>query len=119
MEIFPKKVIRKFGPPYFVPFPQTWRQVPAHGKSARRQKLGQKKNSSGFALNLVLFSFQLIWMHSNLAVSVLDSQSRGSGFKSWPWQKFGSRFLLRLRPLSNSAMTSTLSVENETVRERN
>src|SRR6218665_2965555 len=27
------------------------------------------------------------------------------------WQKFGSRFLLHLRPLANSAMMSTLSVK--------
>ena len=44
-----------------------------------------------------------------LVVSVLDYQSWGSGFKSRPGQKFGSRFLLHLRPLANPAMMSTLT----------
>jgi len=57
-----------------------------------------------------------------LVNSVLDCQSRGSGIKSRPGQKFGSRFLLHLRPLANSAMMSTLTIhcqwEDEMVRER-
>src|SRR6218665_1633182 len=57
-----------------------------------------------------------------LVVRVLDCQSKGPGFKSQPGQKFGSRFLLHLHPLANSAMTSTLTVhcpwEDETVSER-
>ena len=57
-----------------------------------------------------------------LVVSVLDCQSKGSGFKSRPEQKFGSTFLFHLRPLANSAMTSTLTIycksEDETARER-
>ena len=32
-------------------------------------------------------------MHGSLVVGVLDYQSRGTGFKSRPGQKFGSRFL--------------------------
>ena len=52
-------------------------------------------------------------------VSVLDCQSRDSGFKPWPGQKFGLRFLLHLRPLANSAIMSALIVhcqwEGETV----
>ena len=46
----------------------------------------------------------LIWRHVNatsmvgLVVSALDSQSWGPRFKSRPGQKFGSRFLLYLRP---------------------
>ena len=55
-------------------------------------------------------------------VSVLDRQQWDSGFKSRPGQKFGSRFLLHLHPLANSAMTSTLTAcsqwEDETVKER-
>ena len=61
-------------------------------------------------------------MRGGLVVSVLDCQSRGSGFKYRPWQKFGSRFLLHLCPLANSAVTCTLTThcqwEDETVRER-
>ena len=62
------------------------------------------------------------WVCGGLVVSVLDCQSRGSGFKSRPGQKFGSRFLLHVCPLDNSAMMSTLTIhcqwEDETVRER-
>src|SRR6218665_4045772 len=58
-------------------------------------------------------------VHGGRAVSVLDCQSRGLGFKSRPGQKFGLRFLC---PLANSAMMSTLTVrcqwEDETLRER-
>src|SRR6218665_516560 len=53
-------------------------------------------------------------------VSVVDCQSLGSRFKSG--QKFGSRFLLHLCPLANSAMMSTLTThrqwEEVMVRER-
>ena len=55
-------------------------------------------------------------------ISVLDRQSRGSGFKSRQGQIFGSRFLLRLHPLANSAMMSTLTAhcqwEDDTAMER-
>ena len=55
-------------------------------------------------------------------VSVLVRQPWGPWFKSWPGQKFGSRFLLHLCPLVNSAMMSTLNAhcqwEDETARER-
>src|SRR6218665_1060073 len=57
---------------------------------------------------------------------MLDCQSRGSGFKSQPLQKFGLKFLLHLcwavRRLVNSAIMSTLTIhrqwEDEMVRER-
>src|SRR6218665_2700844 len=56
-----------------------------------------------------------------LVNSVLDCQSRSSGLKSRPGQKFGSRFLLHLHPLAYSAMMSTLTIhcqwEDEMVRE--
>jgi len=42
--------------------------------------------------------------------SVQDYQLRGSGFKSWPGQTFGLRFLLHQRPLLKSAMMSALIV---------
>jgi len=42
---------------------------------------------------------------------VFMCQSKDSWFKSRPGQKFGSRFLLHLRPLANSAMMSTLTVQ--------
>ena len=52
----------------------------------------------------------------------LTIERKGSGFKSWLGQKFGSRFLLRLHPLANSAMMSTLTIhcqwEDDTARER-
>jgi len=55
-------------------------------------------------------------------VVMLDCQSKGSGFKSQPRQKFGSRFPLHLHPLANSAMMSTLIIhcqwEDEMMRER-
>src|SRR6218665_751337 len=61
-------------------------------------------------------------VHRGLVVSMLDCQSRGARFKSRPQQKFGSRFLLHVHPIANSAMMSTLAVycqyEDETVRER-
>ena len=61
------------------------------------------------------------WLRGGLVVSVLDCQGRGLGFKSQPGQTFGSRYLLHLCPLGNSAMMSTLTVhcqwEDETVRE--
>ena len=61
-------------------------------------------------------------VRGRLVGSVLECQSRGSGFKSRPGQKTGSRVLLHLRPLANSAMMSTLTIhcqwEDETVRER-
>ena len=45
-----------------------------------------------------------------------------SGFKPRPGQKFGSRFLFHLHPLTNSAMMSTLTAhcqwDNDTARER-
>ena len=57
-----------------------------------------------------------------LVVSALDCQTRGPGFKSRPGQKFGSRSLLHLPPLANSAMMSTLTAlghwEDKTVKER-
>ena len=63
-----------------------------------------------------------IGMCGGQVVSVLDCQSRGSGLKSQSGQKFGSRFLLHLCPLTNSAMTSTMTTycrwEVETVKER-
>src|SRR6218665_2370804 len=48
-----------------------------------------------------------------LVVSMLDCQSRVLGFKSWPGQKFSSRFLIILLPLVNSDMTSTLTVSGK------
>src|SRR6218665_671137 len=61
-------------------------------------------------------------LYGGLVVSVQNCQSRDSGFKSRPGQKFCSRFLLHLRPLANSVMMSTLTThcqwEDETVRER-
>src|SRR6218665_1922141 len=64
---------------------------------------------------------QFLYYHGPVA-SVLDCQSRCSGFKSRPGQKLGSRFLLHLHPLANSATMSTLTVhcqwEDETERER-
>ena len=55
-------------------------------------------------------------------VSVLDCQSRRSGFKSRRGQKFDSRFLLHQRPLANSATMNTFVVhcqwEGETVGKR-
>ena len=39
-------------------------------------------------------------------VSVMDREPWGWGFKSWSELKFGSRFMLHLRPLANSAMMS-------------
>src|SRR6218665_611146 len=70
-------------------------------------------------------SFSHAWdarWRSYPVVRQLDCQWRGSGFKSRPGQKFGSRFLLLLRPLVNSAMMSTLTVhcqwEDEKMRER-
>ncbi len=61
-------------------------------------------------------------VRGGLVVSALDCQSRGSGFKPRPEQKFGSRFLFHLRPLANSAMMSKLTVhcqrEDETARVR-
>src|SRR6218665_1356900 len=63
-----------------------------------------------------------LWLCYDSMFSMLDCQSRGSGLKSQPGLKFGSRFLLLLRPLTNSAMMSTLTVhcqwEHEMVRER-
>src|SRR6218665_2491054 len=60
--------------------------------------------------------------HGSLVVIVLDCRSRGSGFKSQPGQKFGSRYLFHLHPLANSAMMSTLTIhcqwEDEMGRER-
>src|SRR6218665_1564870 len=54
--------------------------------------------------------------------SVQDCQSRALGFKYRPGQKFSLRFLLRLYPIANSAMMSTLTIhcewEDETLRER-
>ena len=55
-------------------------------------------------------------------VNVLYYKLKGSGFISRPLQKFGSRSLLHLRPLANSAVMSTLTAYcqrvDETVRER-
>ena len=55
-------------------------------------------------------------------VSMLEYQSRSSGLKFRPRQEFVSRFLLHLRPLTNLAMTITLTVhyqwKDETVLER-
>src|SRR6218665_1354080 len=50
---------------------------------------------------------------SGLVVSVQDCQSRGSGFKSQPSQKFDSRFLLYLCLPANSAMAMTLRVHSQ------
>src|SRR6218665_2715088 len=62
------------------------------------------------------------WCAVSLVVRVLNCQSRGCGFKPWQGEKFRCRFLLRLRPLANSAMMSTMTArgqwEDETVRER-
>jgi len=59
---------------------------------------------------------------SGPVVDVLDYQSRDSGFKFQPRQKFGSSSLPHLCPIANLAMMSTLTVrsqwEGETVRER-
>src|SRR6218665_1116257 len=61
-------------------------------------------------------------MRSGIVVSALDCHSLSSEFKSRPWQKFGLRFLLHLRPLVNFAMMSKLIAhcqwEDETVRAR-
>ena len=69
----------------------------------------------GVALNLIVFSYGLGFLgfvvRGGSVVNMLDCQSRGSGFKSWPGQKFGSTFLLHLCPLANSAMMSTLAVQ--------
>ena len=68
---------------------------------------------------------QNIWpvrmgVRCGLVVSVLDWQSRGSCFKSWPISKFGFRFLLHLHRLANSPLISTMTVhcqgEDEMVR---
>ena len=71
---------------------------------------------------LVFFNETYNTVLSGQVVRELVCQSRGSGFKSRPVQKFGSRFLLHLRPLANSAMISTLSAlcqwEDVMVRER-
>src|SRR6218665_1552582 len=72
------------------------------------------------------FQFELYlfrgWVCSGLVVSLLDCQLRGQGYKSPPEQIYVSRFLLHLRPLANSAMTSTPTVhcqwEDEMARER-
>src|SRR6218665_1954185 len=67
-----------------------------------------------------LYDLMSCYVRKQVVVSVLVCQSRGSGLKSWPGQKFGSRFLFHLHPLANSAMMSTLTVhchwEDETVR---
>ena len=68
-------------------------------------------------------NYRFVWsfsqlVHGGLVVSVLDCQSIGSGFKSRPGQKFGSRFLLHLCPLAYSAMTVHCLWEDETARER-
>src|SRR6218665_333199 len=69
----------------------------------------------------VFVSIFIQWVCGGLVVSVLDCQSRGSGFKSRPVQKFGSRFLLHLCPLANSAMMNTWTThchwEDEMVKE--
>jgi len=58
-------------------------------------------------------------LSADYLVILLDRQPRGFGFKI---QKFGSRFLLHLHPLANSAMMSTPTAhcqwEDEMVRER-
>ena len=46
----------------------------------------------------------------DLVVSVLGCQSRCSVFQSLPGQHSGPRFLLHLRPVTNSAVMGTLSV---------
>src|SRR6218665_2165119 len=53
-------------------------------------------------------SKSLNWCAVGLAVSMLDCQLRGSGFRSRAGQKFESRFLLHLRLIANSAMMSSL-----------
>ena len=81
-------------------------------------------------LNTPLFTSMHITYHSCICLGVcsgpvvimLNRQPWSLKFKSRPGQKFGSRFLLHLRPLANSAMTSTLIAhcqwEDETVSER-
>ena len=68
---------------------------------------------------LFAYDFSLNGVCSGIVVSILVCQSRGSGFKSWSGQKFGSRFLLLLCP---SAMMSALTIhcqwEDEMVREK-
>ena len=44
-------------------------------------------------------------VQGGIVVSVLDSQSRGTGFKSWSGQKFGSRFLLHLMRSTLTALS--------------
>ena len=70
--------------------------------------------------NFVLFI--ILGVFGGPVVSVLDCQPRGSELIFRPWQKFGSRFLLHLRPLANSAIMSALTVhcrwQDETVSER-
>jgi len=46
---------------------------------------------------LLLFIKTLVILEGGV-VGLLECQSRGRGFKSWPGQKFGSRFLLYLCP---------------------
>src|SRR6218665_2090115 len=55
----------------------------------------------------------LTGVRGGLVVSVLDCQSRGSGFKLWPGWKFCLRFLLHLRNLVTSAtcILSTLTLQ--------
>src|SRR6218665_414541 len=72
-----------------------------------------------FISTILLFAFGVC---GGLVVSVLDCKSNGSGFRPQAGQKFGSRFLLHLNSLANSAMLRTLTIhchrEGETVRER-
>ena len=46
----------------------------------------------------MIVCWHVCWCMVCLVVSALDCQLRGPGFKSRPGQKFGSRFLLHLRP---------------------
>src|SRR6218665_2599640 len=68
----------------------------------------------------IIYIYIYIRVHGGLVVSVQDCQSRGSGFKFQPGQKFCLTFLLHLHTLANSAMMSKLTEhcqwEDETVR---
>ena len=64
----------------------TWKYLPMWAVSAPLVS-----SILGFVLSLLLEG-----MRGGLVVSMLYCQSRGLGLKSWPGQKFNSRFLLHL-----------------------
>ena len=51
----------------------------------------------------------LMLVRGGSVVIVLDCQSRGSGFKSRPGQKFGFSFLFHLRPLAQGFLNFSRS----------